>query len=296
MAAGQHGIVATWQLLLIGYTKDRIILELRDGRLHRLHRGVFAVGHTRLTRKARWMAAVLACGPDAVLSHKAATALQDLRPAPPGPIDVTVPGHRAGQKGIRVHNVRQLHPDDVSMIDGIPVTSLERTLLDYAGVAGEQSTRLAVEAAQRQERLDAEPLQAVLARGRGRSGARLLRQVVGCIADEPPWSQSEPERRLLAGTRRRGLPEPSLNVIVEGELVDFHWRGEGLVVEVDGDFWHKTRAARERDRRRDVKLQLRGQMVARFGADRVMHELGAVLDEIEELLALSRARRAGGGA
>lgn len=230
------------------------------------------------------MAAVLACGPNAVLSHRAAAALHGLRPPAGRDIDVTVPGHRKGQSGIHVHNVRHLDPADCTMIDGIPVTALERTLLDYAEVSGVQWTRLAIEAAQRQDRLDLEPYRAMLARNPGRHGRAVLIAAMSQVRDEAPWTQSEPERRLLAGLRGRGLPEPSTNVVVEDELVDFHWPRERLVVEVDGDFWHKTPAAREENRRRDVKLQLRGQMVARFGDGRVMRELGRVVDEIEALL------------
>lgn len=291
LALMQHGVVARWQLLLIGYTRHQITEDLASGRLHRLHRGVYAVGHTRLTLRARWMAAVLACGPNAVLSHRAAAALQALRPAPGGDIDVTAPGHRAGQPGIHVHSARHLHPEDCTMIDGIPVTSLERTLLDYSQVAGEQWTRLAIEAAQRQDGLNASRYQAMLARNRGRR-TETLRAMMSQVADEPPWTQSDVERRLLAAVRAAGLAEPQVNTLVEGELVDFYWQGEQLVVEVDGDFWHRTPAAREKDRRRDVKLQLRGQTVARFGDQRVMHELDAVVSEIRALL----ARRAGASA
>jgi very-short-patch-repair endonuclease len=239
------------------------------------------------------MAAVLACGPDAVLSHRAAAALHALRPAPSGDIDVTVPTHRAGLPGIHVHSVRHLRPEDCTMVDGIPVTSLERTLLDYTQVAGEQQTRLAIEAAQRQDALDAGRYQAMLARNPGR-GTTTLKVVMSQVADEAPWTQSEPERRLLAGLRAAGVPEPGVNMLVEGELVDLYWRQERLVVEVDGDFWHRTPAAREKDRRRDVKLQLRGHMVARFGAHRVMHQLNSVVGEIRALLA-HRAGRAGSG-
>ena len=222
------------------------------------------------------------------MSHAAAAALHSLRPIPSGPIDVTVLGHRAGQPGIRVHNVRHLDPDDTDMIDGIPVTSLERTLLDYAAVSGEQRTRLAIEAAQRQDALDGARYHAMLARNPGRHTKTLIK-AMSQVADEPPWTQSEVERRLLAGLRRAGVREPELNVLVEGELLDFYWREERLNVESDGDFWHKTPAAREKDRRRDVKLQLRGQMVARFGEHRVMHELNAVVGEIQALLARRRA-------
>jgi very-short-patch-repair endonuclease len=177
------------------------------------------------------------------------------------------------------------------MIDGIPVTSLERTLLDYAEISGEQWTRLAIEAAQRQNALDAARYHAMLARNPGRS-TKTLRAMMSQVADEPPWTQSDVERRLLAGLRAAGVPEPQVNIPVEGELVDLYWRQVQLVVEVDGDFWHRTPAAREKDRRRDVKLLLRGQMVARFGDHRVIHELDAVVSEIRALL----ARRAGASA
>ncbi len=279
---------------MIGYSRNQITEDLASGRLHRLYRGVYAVGHTRLTLRARWMAAVLACGPNAVLSHRAAAALHALRPAPKGDIDVTVPGHRAGQPGIHVHGVRHLHPDDCTTIDGIPVTSLERTLLDYAETSDEQWTRLAIEAAQRQEGLDAARYQAMLARNPGRS-TRTLRAMMSQVADEPPWTQSDVERRLLAGLRAAGMPEPQVNTLVEGELVDLYWRREQLVVEVDGDFWHRTPAAREKDRRRDVKLQLCGTMVARFGDRRVMQELQAVVSEIAALLARRRAGASASG-
>jgi very-short-patch-repair endonuclease len=174
------------------------------------------------------------------------------------------------------------------MIDGIPVTSLERTLLDYAETSDEQWTRLAIEAAQRQDALDAARYQAMLARNPGRS-TRTLHAMMSQVADEPPWTQSEVERRLLAGLRAAGAPEPQVNTMVEGELVDLYWRLEQLVVEVDGDFWHRTPAAREKDRRRDVKLQLGGRTVARFGDHRVMHELDGVIGEIRALLAQRRA-------
>jgi very-short-patch-repair endonuclease len=184
------------------------------------------------------------------------------------------------------------------MIDGIPVTSLERTLLDYAETSGEQWTRLAIEAAQRQDALDRARYQATLARNPGRS-TRTLRAMMSRVADEPPWTQSEVERRLLAGLRAAGVPEPQVNAMVDGELVDLYWQPEQLVVEVDGDFWHRTPAAREKDRRRDVKLQLGGKTVARFGDHRVMRELDEVVGEIRALLARGRAanaRRAGASA
>ncbi len=290
LARIQHGVVATWQLRIIGFSRNQIAHDVRVGRLHRLHVGAYAVGHTRITLKGRWMAAVLAAGPEAVLSHRAAVALHAYRPAPSGPIDVTVPGHRRSRRGMRVHSVHALDPDDRTVVDGIPVTAMARTLLDYAEVAGEQQIRLALEAAQRCEELDMKPMRAMLARNQGRRGIKPLRAALSHIRTEVPWTISETERRLLAALRARGVPEPSTNVIVEDELLDMYWQKYRLNVEIDGDFWHRTPAARERARRRDIKLQLAGEMVARFGDYRINEELDAVVDEIVALIKLRSAQ------
>jgi very-short-patch-repair endonuclease len=301
LASRQHGVVATWELLILGLSRHQIAREVKRGTLHRLHRGVFAVGHTRLTLRGRWMAAVLACGPNALLSHRSAAALQALRPNWTGPIEVTVVGHRTGPPGVLVHNVRSLHPGDYDLVAGIPVTSVPRTLLDYAAVSDEQYVRLALEAAQRNDDFDLNEIRALVARSRGHSGLRRLIAAVEAIGEEAPWTQSDHERRLLAALRAAGAPEPSVNTIVEDELVDFYFQPERLIIEVDGDHWHSTRAARESDRRRDVKLQLAGKQVARFSDTRVAHELDQVVQEILALLAwrqaeLSDRRGAAGGA
>lgn len=300
LAERQHGVVATWQLLILGFTRDQIRYGVTRGTLHRLHRGVFAVGHKRLTLRARWMAAVLACGRNAFLSHRSAAALQALRPPHSGQVDVTVPGHtgRTGPPSVRVHNVRMLHPDDCDVVAGIPVTAVPRTLLDYATVSDRQYVRLAFEAAQRAEDFDMTPIRALIARSRGHRGLRRLNAVIKLAGDEAPWTLSETERRLLAGLRAAGAPEPSVNTVVEDELLDLYFQAEQLNIEVDGDHWHKTRAAREADRRRDVKLQLAGKLVARFSDTRVNQELDQVVAEVLALLARRRAEvsRPGGAA
>lgn len=234
------------------------------------------------------MAAVLACGTDALLSHRSAAALQALRPNWNGPIEVTVLGHRTGPPGVQIHRARSLHRDDYDVVAGIPVTAVPRTLLDYAAVSGEQYARLAFEAAQRADDFDLAPIRSLVARTAGHRGLKTLNSVLGKIGDEAPWTQSELERRLLAALRAARAPEPSTNVIVEEELVDFHFRAERLIIEVDGDRWHRTPQAREANRRRDVKLQLAGQMVARFGGRRVERELDQVVAEILALLARRR--------
>jgi very-short-patch-repair endonuclease len=291
LAAKQHGVVPHWQLLKLGFSRDDIRGLAARGHLHRLYRGVYAVGHRRLTTRGRWMAAVLACGPEAVLSHRAAIALWDLRPIPGGPIDVTVPGRsRQGQDGIRIHNVRRLHPDDCTTLDGIPVTTLHRALLDYAEVARFQQLRHAIDAAERLDRLDGHELERLYARSKGRHGLKPLKSAVAKLRGSPPWTQSELERQFLALIREAGLPEPQANVFVEGFLVDFWWPQSRLVVELDGYRFHKDRRKFEDDRLQDTKLQLAGCMTIRVTQRRIENKPRELLADVRR--GLGRGPRA----
>lgn len=240
----------------------------------------------KLTGKGHWMAAVLSCGPGAVLSHRAAIGLWELRPPPSGRLDVTVSGRgRRPRTGIRVHNVRALHPDDVTQHDGIPVTSVHRTLLDYAGMAPRQQVRLAIEEADRRELFDLNRLEPLLHRSQGRRGVKAIRAILTDIRGAAPWPRSELERRGLAFVRGAGLPEPQVNVLVAGELVDLYWPGNpGLVVELDSWDFHKTRAQFEKDRRRDAKLQSLGYRVIRITQRRIETEPEELLRELAALM------------
>jgi very-short-patch-repair endonuclease len=285
LAKRQHGAVARRQLRKLGFTRHEIDGLVARGHLHVLHRGVYAVGHTRLTVRGRWMAAVLACGPDAVLSHRSAAALWDLRPIPDDPIDVSVPARpRRSRSGIRVHNVRTLHEDDRGELDGIPVTGVHRTLLDYADVARPQQLRHAVEAGLRRELLDHRAFEALLGRSRGRRGATPLRSVLDEIRGPAPWTDSELERAFLSLVRDAGLPEPSANVLVEEQRVDCCWRRASLIVEVDGYAFHKSRAKFEADRKRDAKLVLAGYRVLRVTHRRIEFESEELVRELRQLL------------
>ncbi len=255
LATRQHGVVATWQLQRLGYSYRQVAGRAAGGRLHRIHRGVYAVGHRRLSSKGRWLAAVLAYGTEAVLSHGPGVALFGLRPRPAGDIDVTVPGRsRHGRKGIRIHSVRALADADRTVVDGIPVTSLARTLLDYADVARHQRLRLALEAADRLELLDIRVIDELLARSGGHHGQAPLKAALAELSGSAPWTRSELERRFLALVRNACLPEPHANSIVAGLLVDFHWPRHRLVVEVDSYQYHRSRQAFETDRERDAAL------------------------------------------
>ncbi len=277
-------MVALWQLRVLGYPPSAVNRAVARGQLHRIHRGVYAVGHRRLTARGRRMAAVLACGAGAVLSHRSAAALWDLGSPPAGPIEVTGGRTRRRVPGVRFHAARNLSAEDVTVHDGIPVTAVERTLLDLAEVLGPQRLRRALEAAERTERLDWRALQATLERHSGARGIRALRAAMSELRGSAPWTQSELENAFLALIRDAGLPEPHCNVLVQGELVDCFWPARPLVVELDGFRFHRTRRSFEADRRRDVKLQLAGIPVLRFTHARIEQEPRQVLREVAGML------------
>ncbi|HWE15253.1 MAG TPA: type IV toxin-antitoxin system AbiEi family antitoxin domain-containing protein [Solirubrobacteraceae bacterium] len=284
LAAEQHGVVSRAQLLRRGYSKRAIETRLATGRLHRIHRRVYAVGHTKLTLRGRWMAAVLACGEGAVVSHRDAAALHGLCRPGSGPIHVTAPG-RCNVKGIRCHRARHpLDPRDVTVIDGIPVTTLERTLLDLAEAATRRQFAQAIEQAEREDKLDQHRIDALLARSPGRRGVKPLKEALAGLADEPAWMQSELERRFRSLTRAHRLPLPLTNQYVEGELVDAFWPQHELVVEVDSWQFHKTRRAFEDDRARDAKLVAAHYRVIRVTYERLRDDEKGVAGELRRAL------------
>lgn len=286
LAARQHGVVASWQLRQLGYTKQEMYWRVRSARLHRIYRGVYAVGHRRLTVKGRRMAAVLACGREAVLSHASAIAHHELRPPADGPIDVTVPGRsRRGQAGIRVHSVRTLDRRDRAVCDGIPITSVHRTVLDYADVAHRQQLRLAIDEAERRGLFDLRAIEDLLERTPGRHGTKQLRETLDGITGPAPWTRSELERRFLALIREARLPEPQANVLLAGELVDICWPGDPpLVVELDGYGFHKSRTQFNQDRRRDTKPLVAGVRVIRVTQARIEQEPAELIRDLLALL------------
>jgi Transcriptional regulator, AbiEi antitoxin/Protein of unknown function (DUF559) len=258
LAARQHGVVSRAQLRIAGVHDRAIDRRIASGRLHVVHRGVFAVGHPVMTREGRWMAAVLAAGKDAVLSHATAAGAWNLRPPGAGAIHVTVPGNpgRSRQRGIRIHRSRSLAPADTTSHLVIPITTPLRTLIDLATVLEPLPLEQALDQADQHGLIDfaelrARPLprslQAVLARYPGRS-----------------FTRSELEDRFFALCDKHNLPRPLNNTIIEGEEVDFVWRAKRLIVEVDGYGYHRSPSRFESDRERDVMLTLAGWQVMRF--------------------------------
>jgi len=291
LAAGQHGVVARRQLLTLGFSPTMVRTRVAAGRLHRVHRGVYAVGHRKLTLKGRWMAAVLACGPEAFLSHRTALALWDLQQKESGAIEVTVRGPgKPGSEGVLVRCTRVLADQDVTEVDGIPVTSLAWTMVDYAASATQRQVRSVLEALERRRIYIGRELDELLERTPNRKGVRTLRKAIAEITGPAPWHQSVLEEAFHELIRGSDLPDYEANVLVEGELVDALWRDERVIVELDGFTFHKTRAQFETDRRRDAKLTVAGYKVLRITQQRLQNEPESVLADIRELLTAARQR------
>ena len=267
LATRQHGVVSRRQLLAIGLGRDAIRYRVKAGRLHTLHHGVYAVGHPLLLPCSRYMAAVLASGSKAVLSHWSAAALWGLRDAPSGDVEVTVLRSGGGQRprGIRVHATRSLAEAEVDTCDGVPCTSPARTLVDLAAVLNGRQLRRALERSVELRCFDGAALGAALARARGRRGAGVLRAMLAGLPDEPAPARTELERRFLELVREEGLPMPVVNAHVGMYQVDFHWPHRRLIVETDGRATHDTARQFEEDRRRDLELTLAGWHVVRVG-------------------------------
>jgi very-short-patch-repair endonuclease len=265
-AERQLGLVTFAQLRGLGYSEQAIERAERRGRLHRWHPGVYAVGHTALRREAYWLAAVLACGPTAVLSHRSAAALWDLRASSRARVDVSVRVRLHPPPSIDVHHVRRLAPHEVTVSDGIRVTTVSRTLADLAGVLPRRDLERTLERAEAMRVLDVPPLLASVAH---RPGARALREIVASW--QPTLTRSEFEVRMLRLVRRARLPEPRVNARVADLEIDLVWPEHGLAAEADSLQFHLTRAAMERDRTRDAVLAPLGYRVLRF-TDRQIRE------------------------
>jgi very-short-patch-repair endonuclease len=290
LAERQHGVVSLSQLNALGLGKAAVAKRAANGRLHRVHRGVYAVGHARLTLPGRWMAAVLACGQKAVLSHRSAAGLWGLRPDNRANTDVSLPSRSARPRpGIDVHRSVTLTPADRTVKDGIPCTTLARTLLDLAEVDSPRGVERAIEQAEVLRLFDLRAVEEVIARANGRRGAAVLTAVLARL-EEPALTDTELEERFLTLCRAASLPSPEVNewLVIDDEpaiKADFLWREKRLVVETDGWESHGTRQAFERDRRRDERLKLAGYEPLRFTRRRIIAEPGGVMRTVAELLA-----------
>lgn len=263
LARRQHGIVAIAQLLDLGLTKQGIRRRLESGFLHRLHRGVYAVGHLALTASSRDLAAVFACGPRALLSHRSAGQLWGILKSSSPRIEVTAPRGIKAKPGITLHVSRVLEDPDRGLIDAIPVTSLARTLVDLAEVLDDARLTSAVNEAELLRLFDLIAVEATMARLPGRRGRRRMRRVLASYQPEPRLTRSTGERRLLALCRDHDLPTPQGNTWLGEHEVDLYWPDARLAVEFDGREVHGTTQAFYEDRRRDRALAAQGVQVTR---------------------------------
>jgi predicted transcriptional regulator of viral defense system len=266
LAGRQHAVVGLAQLVELGLTPRAVQHRAARAALHRVFTGVYSVVPLNLlSRKGWWMAAVLACGVDAVLSHRHAAALIGLRNTERRNIDVTVPrrGGRSRDR-IQIHCSTTLAPQDIGRIDGIPCTSVSRTLLDLATVVSRRAVERAFDEADALELLDLNAVQRQLKQNPTHRAAAAIRAILAehYIGSTP--TRNELEEAFLAICRRTGVPQPLVNEWVDlgdGQPMiwaDFVWRQERVIVETDGPRYHGTRQALTRDPRRDQRALVAG--------------------------------------
>jgi hypothetical protein len=290
LARRQYGVVSTRQLRRLGYSASAVGRAQRSGRLHRVHRGVYAVGHRSLTRHGLCLAAIMACGPHTVVSHRSAAWLWGIGASFPRRVEVTVPlsGHK--RDDIRVHRRGAFAAEDRTRHERIPVTSLPQTLLDLAATTRRRPRQLtaAVERGERLGLLNLDAIDEILARHRGDPGTVALTEATE-IYRAPVFSRARSERLFLALVADTGLPRPALNTWVEGFEVDAYWAEERFAVEVDGWETHRTRKAFEDDRVRQEDLKLAGVESVLITARRIERQPALVGERLRAHLDRRRA-------
>ena len=283
LATRQFGVVGCAQLAEMGLTAKAIRHRVRTGRLHALHRGVYAVGHRVVPREGRWMAAVLASGNGAVLSHRSAAELWGIRKQGGPTSEVTTPAWRPRVDGIVRHTSSLMPFDEVTEHRGIPTTTVPRTLLDLAAVLRPQEIHRAVSEAEIHRLTDHLSVPELLTRYPRRRGTAKLRAALDHGATV---TRSELEARFESFVEAHRLPRPTLNVVVHGYELDAVWPHHKLAVELDGYATHGTRARFESDRERDRALTAMGWRIIRITWRQLEHDAPAVAQDLRRLLAV----------
>ena len=285
--AAQHGVVTRRQLLALGMSPKAIRHRLETGRLHELHRGVYAVGRPEVGRLAQLMAAVLACGPGARLSHRSGAELWGIRKRFDGRIEVSVPATAHPRcPELKVH--RRAHLKPPRLVGDIPVGDPVSILVDLATCLSTEAVEDAVNEADRLRLVATDRLPALLAAHPRRPGRGRLRRIL----ESQTFSRSQTalERRFLPIARAAGLPEPGSQARLGRYRVDFHWPALGLVVETDSLTYHRTAADQAVDITRDQAHARAGLRTLRFTHSQVFHRPGYVREVLEDTV---RALRAG---
>jgi very-short-patch-repair endonuclease len=291
LAVEQWDVIAHRQLIELGYRRNAIEHRLATGRLHRKHLGVYAVGRPTLTRYGRWMAAVLACGPRAALSHDSAAALWGIGPELSAEVHVSVPaGTRRRHPGIKAHRRIEKVWEHVTEHERIPVTSIDLTLVDLATRVPRPDLERAVNEADRLDLISPDDLRAALDLWTHHPGVRPLRELL----DEATFTltDSELERLFLPIARSVGLPKPITRQWVNGFRVDFFWPELRLVVETDGLRYHRTPLQQARDSLRDHAHLAAGLTPVRFTHHQIRYRRGYVRERLTSIVGRLRSQNA----
>lgn len=289
LAGRQQRNVTREQLLALGMAGSSIDWRLKLGRLYRVHPGVYAVGAPPITPLERAMAAVLACGPHAVLSHGSALTLWGIWKRWDMPLHITIAGDRR-PKGIRVHRVRRLDRRDVTRHHGIPVTTLARTLLDMAPTMRDKSLTRAMNTGWQNSHVRPSALHDVVKRHPRHPGRSKLMAELGAAGERPTRSGFEDD--FPSFCKRYGLPTPQMNTTVCGYEVDALFEAEKLIVELDGWPFHWSRTSFEDDRRRDADTLAAGYATLRITRERFEQDPDGEAARLHEILARRRVRAA----
>lgn len=305
LAKTQHGVVSRGQLLGIGMGEEAIRQRLMNGRLHRVTSGVYAVGRPELSDRGWWMAALLGCGPGALLSHRSAAALWKIRKPAPGPVEVIVPAAVVRRRpGIRVYRRLETHTLRTQQgrrvatskllwrrVGSILVTSPVVTLVDLASCLPIGEVEAAVNEADHRDLVDPEALREALDLLARRPGLVTLRELLDSAAKT--LTTTELERRFLPLVRQAGLPMPATQRQLGPHRVDFLWPELGLVVETDSLRYHRTPFKQSADKRRDNANARLGLVTLRFTHGHVRHERRYVLDELRAVARVLSGKREG---
>lgn len=287
LAAHQHDAVARRQLLELGAGPAAVDLRLRRRRLRTLYRGVYRLGAGPVARPTRWMAAVLAGGPDAVLSHRSAAALWCIY-GEGGRIELSVPTNRRPRGRLTFH--RYVVPrDERTLCDGIPVTTVPRTLFDLATVLRPRQLERTLLEAENLKLHDPLSLADLLRRYPRRPGSPAIRALLDARAAGANWTRSELEVAFLELVDELELPQPETNVVIEGFEVDALWRERRVAVELDSRAYHDNLVAFERDRERDRILNAAEWRPIRITSRQLKRSRAAVARDLSRMLAPPQA-------
>lgn len=292
LAKRQHGVVSVEQLLgPLGYSRGEVARAARAAHLHRLHRGVYAVGHTNLTSHGQCLAGVLGAGPLALLSHYSAAWLWGIGSWSPIPVSVTAPSPRGHRSSIKMHRSEILTDGDRDVIEEIPVTAIPRTALDLAAEIRHDRLMRLLRRAEELELFDLRRFEALLRRAGGHRGVNRLTRALE-IYRPAPFTRSGLELRFFELVDETGLPRPATGFVEAGYELDVYWPDERFAVELDVFETHGSRQAFEEDRLRHEKLKLAEVELIRVTGHRLDREPTQVLENVRRLLVQRRQQLA----